>query len=305
MAADQPTVVLSKGSVSLLQAVAGPAPRRPCLILYSGADAGQPFHLDPGTVAIGRAPDCALLFDSPGISRHHAELQVDEHAVTLRDLGSINGTWVNEARIDTPLALKDGDLVRLGMLVFRFFERESLDAALHDRIYRLATVDSCTEVFNRRYLVDTLKREMRVARQHGRPLALLCFDLDHFKAVNDRWGHTAGDVVLRDCAALLRAATPATGVVGRLGGEEFAVVLPGTELARAVELAEGARASVAEHRFVISVPGGTPGNALHRQTLSGGVASFDAQMNEVTDLLAAADRQLYASKNGGRNRITG
>ena len=300
---DPPTIAITKSGVSLLQAISAPAQRRPCLILYSGPDAGHPFHLEPGRVVIGRAPESQLHLDSPGISRRHAELRVGDDEVVLADLGSINGSFVNEARLTLPVALKDGDLVRLGVLVFRFYESGSLDAALHDRIYRMATVDSCTEVFNRRYLVDTLNREMRLARLHGGPLALICFDLDHFKVVNDRYGHTAGDLVLRDSAARLLGVLPGAGVLGRLGGEEFAVVLPHADVRQAVEVAERACRAVAEHRFVVSIAE-APGTTVHRQTVSAGVAVLLPEMTEATDLLAAADRKLYASKDAGRNRVS-
>jgi len=300
---DTPTVNVTRSGVSLLQAVAGLAVRRPCLILYSGVDAGLPFDLDPGTVLLGRSIDAQLHVDSPGVSRQHAELQVGEDDVLLRDLGSSNGTFVNEARISAPVRLDNGDLIRVGLLVFRFYERQSLEAALHDRIYRSATVDNCTEVFNRRYLFDTLKREMRLARRYQRPLAVICYDLDHFKTVNDRYGHAAGDAVLKNSAALLRASQHGVGVLGRLGGEEFAVVLPHAGIEQALEVAERGRQAIAEHAFAISMSGTGP--ATHRQTVSAGVAMLTSEMAEVTELLAAADHKLYASKHAGRNRVSG
>ncbi|MFY9514363.1 MAG: GGDEF domain-containing protein [Rubrivivax sp.] len=299
---DIPTVAITKSGVSLLQALSGLSERRPCLILYSGADAGLPFDLEPGRFVVGRALESDLHVDSPGVSRRHCELRVDDDSVTLADLGSVNGTFVNESRINGAVVLANGDLVRLGVLVFRFYERQSLEAALHDRIYRTATVDNGTEVFNRRYLFDTLKREMRLARQHERALAVICYDLDHFKNVNDHHGHAAGDQVLRESAALLRSCQQGAGVLGRLGGEEFALLLPNCSLQRALELAERGRRVIEEHEFVVSGPGAP--RVLHRQTLSAGIAMLAPEMQEPTDLLAAADNKLYASKHAGRNRVT-
>lgn len=301
MASDTPTITITKSGVSLFQAIAGRTDRRPCLILYSGADAGLPFDLEPGRLVIGRAPEVQVHIDNPGVSRRHAELHVTDDQVTLSDLGSINGTFINETRLAAPTALKNGDLVRLGLMVFRFYERQSLEAALHDRIYRTATVDNGTEIFNRRYIFDTLKREMRLAAQHERPLAVVCYDLDHFKAVNDRYGHAAGDAVLKDSAMLLRASQQGAGVLGRLGGEEFALVLPNVGIEQALAVAERGRLAVAEHAFAVAAPGGP---TTHRQTLSAGIAMLSPGMTEVTELLAAADHKLYASKNGGRNRVT-
>lgn len=296
MSTDPRTVTITPGSVSLLKEVA--APRRPCLILYSGPDAGRPFDLVPGTVVVGRAPESDLYLDNASISRRHAELRVSDTTVEIRDLGSANGTWVDEERLAAPRVLRGGELVRLGLLVFRYCESQSLEAALHDRIYRMATVDGLTEVFNRRYLVDTLKREIAFARRHGSELALVCYDLDHFKRVNDAFGHVAGDTVLRGSAALLRASLEGQGTFGRLGGEEFAVVLPVTGLDAAAALAERGRAALAAHDFVLG-----DGRA-HRQTLSAGVALLAPGMTEATDLLAAADQRLYASKHAGRDRVT-
>lgn len=296
--ADQPTVTVTKSGISLLQAVAGPAERRPCLILYSGPDAGRPFDLEPGTLVIGRAPEAGLMLDHPGVSRRHAELQIDEHSVTLADLGSVNGTWVDEARLVQPVVLRGGEMVRLGPMVLRYYERQSLEAALHDRIYRMATIDAGTEVFNRRALFDTLKREIALARRHGRPMAVVCVDLDHFKRVNDSFGHAAGDAVLRDAAMLMRAALQGRGVVGRLGGEEFVLVLPNTPLDGALEVAERARAAAEAHGFNVGA------EAPYRQTLSAGIAVLDDGMPDADALLAAADARLYASKRDGRNRVT-
>jgi diguanylate cyclase (GGDEF)-like protein len=299
---DSPTVAVTKSGVSLLQDFIGHGPRRPCLILYSGGDAGMPFDLEPGAYAIGRAPECHLQLDNPGISRRHAELRVDADAVVIADLGSSNGTYVNETRVTGPQVLRSGDMVRLGVVVLRFYESQSLEAALHDRIYRTATVDPGTDVFNRRYLFDTLKREMRLAREQSQPLAVLCYDLDHFKNVNDRWGHAAGDVVLRDSAAVAREALKGIGVLGRLGGEEFGAVLPHTALADAAVIAEHVRAAMAGHVFRVAVDGQSP--VEHRQTISIGVAALGPDTPEPAHLLAAADRLLYASKNGGRNRVS-
>jgi len=296
MSEDLRTISISRSSVTLLQAVA--APRRPCLILYSGADAGRPFDLAPGTVVVGRSPDVDFHLDEPSISRRHAELRVNDEQVVIADLGSANGTWIDEVRLEAPRALQGGEMIRMGMLVFRYYESQSLEAALHDRIYRLATVDSLTEVFNRRYLMDTLKREIAFARRHGSPLSLVCYDLDHFKRVNDGFGHGAGDAVLRDSAALLRTALQGHGVLGRLGGEEFAVVLPHTALPAAAEVAERGRAALAAHRFLLE------GQHLHRQTLSAGVAQLEPGMADPGDLLTQADRRLYVSKNTGRDRVT-
>jgi diguanylate cyclase (GGDEF)-like protein len=300
---DATTLTLSRSVLMQLHGAGVPAPRRPCLVLYSGPDAGQPFALDPGELVAGRSPECALCFDHPAVSRRHAELRVSEEAVELHDLGSANGTLVNDELLTGPRVLRNGDVVRLGLLVLRYYDSGSLDAALHDQVYRQATVDMGTEVFNRRYFFDAVKREMKLAHHQQRPLSLVCMDLDHFKQVNDRHGHTAGDLVLREAAARMRASLDGLGVLARLGGEEFAVLLPHTGLSAALEHAERARRALADQPFRLRLPQQPELQLV--QTLSAGVTQLEAHMLDPTDLLSAADQQLYASKHLGRNRVSG
>jgi diguanylate cyclase (GGDEF)-like protein len=300
------TIRLSKGDVTLFQSLGEPTQRRACLILYSGNDLGRRYALDGERMLIGRAPDCEVHIDSPGLSRRHAELQVEGDTVLLRDLGSANGTRVNDARVELPTMLKDGDLIRLGKVVLRYYDRQSLDALLHDRIYRIATVDAGTDVYTKRYFLAALEREMQLARRSQRPLSLVCLDLDFFKSVNDRWGHNAGDVVLREAASAMKQVVRGTDIIGRIGGEEFAVVLPETALAAALELAERLRAALAGQTVRLELASEQGGSVvLHQQTASLGVAELAPPMQEPRDLLGAADAQLYAAKRAGRNRVHG
>lgn len=302
---DATTLRLAKGQVSLFQALLDGGrpgePQRPCLVLYSGPDAGRRFVLPEGTLVIGRAPGCELMIDTASISRRHAELSVQGEQVWLRDLGSANGSLVNDHRIEGSVQLRDADVVRLADVVLKFYAADNVDALLHDRIWRLAAIDAGTDVFSRRFLLDALDRELRLSRRHRRALSLVCFDLDHFKAVNDRYGHNAGDLVLRETAAVVRGVIRSTDLLGRLGGEEFAVVLPETALGAAIELAEHMRAAVAAHG--VPVPGTAGAMDMHRQTISLGVAQLSDEMAGMRELLEAADRRLYAAKRGGRDRV--
>ena len=169
---EPPTVVIDPNEVSLLRTL-GTA-TKPCLILYSGPDAGQRFDLEPGPQIIGRVPEAQVRIDGAGISRQHAELLVGAgHTVLVHDLGSANGTLVNEARIGEPTALKDGDFIRVSNVVLRFHSHNSLDLLLHDRIYQQATVDAGTGAFNRKYLHDTLRQQFAKARAGGEEFTLV------------------------------------------------------------------------------------------------------------------------------------
>ena len=319
---DPATLVVETSELTLFQSLDGPERQRCCLIVYSGPDLGRQVLLDEGLCTLGRSAATQLQIAGPGISRLHAEICVTGSSATLRDLGSANGSFVGDLRLtDQPQLLKDGDLLRLGSVALKFYAHQSLDAALHDRVLRLATVDAGTGLYNRRYLMDTLKRECRTAGQTGRPLCLVMLDLDHFKRVNDSHGHAAGDQVLRECATVASRVVSQAGVLGRIGGEEFLLLLPDTDLDLARALAERLRAAVAGHDFWLPASGvpdrpdspGTPGTpdtpkigqVLHRQTVSLGVATWTAAMTDASELMAAADQGLYQSKRGGRNRVSG
>jgi two-component system, cell cycle response regulator len=277
---------------------------RPCLIVYAGDDVGRRFDLPPGRHLIGRSPEAAVQINQPGVSRRHAELEVNGDEVTLRDLGSANRTCVNRERIEVPTRLKQGDLVQVDDVVLRFHDAASLDALLHDRIYRMATTDEGTGAYNRKYLQDTLEREVHRARRAGHPLAVICFDLDHFKHVNDTHGHAAGDQVLRECVQRVQQGLRAGDMLCRAGGEEFTVLLPDTDLPQAAVLAERLRAAVAERPFDLSGTATVAGpTAAHAQTMSLGVAELTEAMPDGGAMLGVADRRLYAAKHGGRNRV--
>ena len=241
-----------------------------------------------------------MQIDGPGMSRLHAEVLVDCASVLLRDLGSANGSFVQDRRLNGPHLLSNGDLVRLGSVLLKFYEHRSVDAAMHDRVYRMAMVDAGTGLYNRRFLNDALKRLLRQARQLSRPLSVISYDLDHFKSVNDSHGHAAGDLVLRESAAVVSPIVGTAGILGRLGGEEFLKLLPDTPLVAGLLLAERLRAAVAGHIFVLPVGKGESRRSIgHRQIISLDVAEWSNAMLDVGDLLDAADRRLYQSKHEG------
>ena len=292
------TISLIKPDVSLYRHLQSAT--LPCLILYSGPDTGRRYDLGPGAHLVGRSADAALRIEMPGISRRHAELQVAGNVVMLRDLGSANRTCVNEVPIDEPTVLQQGDLVQVANVVLRFHDSNSLDALLHDRIYRLATTDAGTGAFNRKYLQDTLEREVTRARRSRQPLSVICFDLDHFKRVNDTHGHAAGDQVLRQCAQRVQQTLRGGDMLCRVGGEEFTALLPDTGLAQAAQLAERLRAEVDGQPFELRAGADTP---PYHQTISLGVAELAESGGEGQGMLDLADRRLYAAKHGGRNRV--
>lgn len=172
------------------------------------------------------------------------------------------------------------------------------DAQVRRDMERQLVRDAGTDLFNRRYVDEQLPRMLDDARRSGRELSIVLLDLDRFKRVNDRHGHSAGDRVLRDVACAMRRALPHEAKLARFGGEEFLAILPGVGAARAVEIAEDLRAACEALRIEVR------GDVL-QQTTSAGVVSLGAlgAAEGAAVLIAHADQALYEAKDAGRNRV--
>ena len=263
------------------------------------AAVGKMVKLDAQVVMVGRAAESGFQVEDDGISRRHCCIERGSGGgFVVVDLGSTNGTWLNGSRVqEAPLS--DGDKIQIGSnTVLKFSIQDALEEAYQKSIYDSATRDGLTGVYNKKYLLDALEKEFAYCQRHGVPLSLVMFDVDHFKRINDTWGHPAGDHVLRGIAERVADTVRTEDVLARYGGEEFAVLLRGEPEDRAVACAERCRRAVEQAEFVFE------GNRMP-VTISLGVATaLGSGPQSAAELVAAADRQLYRSKQGGRNRTT-
>ncbi len=272
--------------------------RNACLVhIYpTGLMMGTRHLLDRETIILGRGDDCDITVQDFSVSRRHVRFDLDLDGYLVTDLDSTNGTYVN----DTPAKstpLNDGDYLRVGNCLYRFLAGGNVEAEYHEELYRLAIHDALTGLYNKRYLMDYLQREIDRSARYSRPLALIIFDIDHFKSINDTSGHLAGDLTLRELASRLRSEICKDDLLARYGGEEFAAVLTEADQATAAELAEQLRRTVEGHTFTFE------GNRIP-VTISLGVASI--QGDEVVpppELIRRADERLYRAKREGRNRV--
>jgi diguanylate cyclase (GGDEF)-like protein/PAS domain S-box-containing protein len=171
-------------------------------------------------------------------------------------------------------------------------EIRHLQETLHDQVIR----DPLTGLYNRRYLAETLEREMARAQRTAEPVSLVIIDLDHFKTLNDTYGHRTGDEILRRLSSLLQHQTRRGDISCRYGGDEFVVILPGTPMHIAWQRTEQWRSTFADTAYM-------DGDKSIRLTFSAGVAIFPQDGATAEELLTAADKALYAAKSSGRNRI--
>jgi two-component system cell cycle response regulator len=274
----------------------GPAPvcDRGTLTMVNGAEAGSVFRLGASTV-VGRSPECEVHIDHVGISRRHARiLREAETDYVVQDLGSRNGTTVRGQPI-TSTRLADGDRIGFGPVFFRFALADEKEVLALKQRYEFSVVDGLTGALNRKHFDDRLIVELAYAKRHHSEVSLLLLDVDHFKSINDRFGHQAGDSVLRQLAAAIKATLRAEDVFARYGGEEFAIIARRSSGEDAFAFAERIRKVVESSDFVHE---GTPVSVA----ISLGVAALnDCTEPSVDQLVRLADSALYAAKAAGRN----
>ena len=274
-----------------------PAGKEACLVVIYGLDLGKKYNVDRPSIVIGRSSKADIQIDQESVSRNHCKLINTGKSIMLRDLGSTNGTYVNDELVDE-YVLRDGDLIKIGRCIFKFLSGNNIENAYHEEIYRLTTIDGLTQVYNKRYFIETLEREIGRAHRYRRELSLIMFDIDHFKKINDTYGHLAGDHVLKQLASVIKARIRREDIMSRYGGEELAIILPEIDNYNAVQFAEKIRGIVEKAVFRFEdtdIP----------VTISIGCASMTTELQEPHEFVRVADGHLYTAKSQGRNRVCG
>jgi diguanylate cyclase (GGDEF)-like protein len=274
------------------------ADRRPRLIALTGNAVGEVFIIEEGTTTVGRSSAATIHVDDPNSSRNHCLVVRTGETITIKDLGSTNGTFVNGDRLKPECVLRDGDKVQVGSAtIFKFSLQDQVEEEAHRQLYESALLDGLTGCYNKKYFLGRLDSEVAYALRHQTLVSLLLFDIDHFKKVNDGFGHPAGDEVLSTVAALVDAAVRTEDVFARYGGEEFAIICRGIDIDGAVAFGERIRTRVQGRDF------SHHGHSI-KITISVGVSELSAtRAHNGEQLLEVTDRALYRAKSGGRNRV--
>lgn len=270
--------------------------QRAQLLVLSGAPLGRRVVLDEEPVTIGRGTSCKLILEADSVSRQHAEVVKKDGAYRLLDLGSTNGTFVNELRV-VDHELKDGDQIYIGKAQLKYVANGNIEGHYHEEFERLTQRDALTDAYNKRTFEEKVRFALAAAALQGNPVSLIVFDLDHFKQLNDTYGHEAGDRVLQQVAEVVRNVLLNTAdLFGRVGGEEFAVLVECDAMA-AHSLAARIRHGIEKATYSF-------GNHTLSATVSVGVASRATQASEsVEALYERADDRLYEAKRSGRNCV--
>jgi two-component system cell cycle response regulator len=290
----------SSKSITAVESAQPPVRRRgeACVVVLYGPELGRRATLGRGAFQIGRSSKNELPIDQESVSRHHARItHAPSRGYTIEDLGSTNGTYLNDEKVGKERRpLKDGDQIRVGRSILKFMTGTNLEANYHEEIYRLMTVDALTQVYNKRYFNEALEREYNRAHRYKRELSLVIFDVDHFKEVNDVNGHLAGDAILRQVAAEVKPRLREQDIFARVGGEEFALLLPEIGHPGAIVTGEKVRKIVEGATFTFEA-------VVVTVTVSVGITSLDERGRDSTSLYERADAALYDAKANGRNCV--
>lgn len=272
--------------------------KEPVLIVMSGPTAGQSLRLDAKqSWRLGRATESDIVLQDSSVSRNHAELRkVGKEKWELVDLQSSNGTFVNGERIQSRQLAPD-DRIQLGSnSVLKYVMQDDTEVSFQKELYESATKDGLTNLYSKRYFTEHLDVEFNFHRRTKKPLSLVIADIDHFKKINDTYGHLAGDFVLREIGRILLNFLRKGDVAGRYGGEEMVFLLRETPLQGAKIFSERLRELVERHSFMFD------GTRIAVTISLGAATSSQGNMKSPQELISQADHYLYQAKKAGRNR---
>ena len=271
--------------------------KRAFVVVLAGDRMGEMFPLNDGRTSIGRGLQADVRINDEGISRTHAVVNAESGEYYLSDAGSTNGTFANGKRVDK-YPLQEGDKIQIGASsVLKFTYHDDLDEDFQRSLYESALRDRLTGVFNRGYFNNRLESDVAFALRHGKPLSLVMFDIDHFKKINDTYGHLVGDAVLAQLSQRVLGTTRSEDIFARYGGEEFVLICRDVDAIRAsraayriMDLVGGAAFEIEGKTYDVSVSIGVADLTMLREP--GAKA-----------LVEAADAALYIAKRNGRARV--
>jgi diguanylate cyclase (GGDEF)-like protein len=266
----------------------------------SEIDFGKHFLLEKNKILIGRDDANDIAIHDEKISKFHCELSIVKDSqgieqIFIQDVHSTNGTYINGEVVDQ-ITLHAGDKIQVGDTVLSLSYNNELEKEYHAKLFNYAVRDTHTGLYNKRFIINELENISRIAKRSGRAFSIIIIDIDDFKQINDLYGHLAGDEYLKAIAALFTKSLREQDIAGRIGGEEFLIILPETTIEGAFQLAIRIRMNVEE--FVLNYRG-----HKIKTTISAGVCQYENSIADTNELLDIADQALYETKRSGKNRV--
>jgi len=274
----------------------------PVLRVIGGPLMGEHYTLSRELNVIGRDSSCQITLKDPKLSRKHCQIsiltkgdQIKDFTIEVEDLESRNGLLVNDKKVKGKVILRAGDQIRLGTNLFGLYLKYPEEIELETYLFKLATRDPTTGLLTKSFFESNLEFEFKRAARYRRPLSFVLMDIDHFKNVNDSYGHQIGDEVLKKVGELIHAEVRFEDTAIRYGGEEMAIILPETKGDDAFKLTERIRKRLEGLNFKL-------GNQAFKVTASFGIAELSSKILLPSLLVETADKALYEAKRSGRNR---
>ncbi len=298
MRVDEPfTTIIEKTPGSILGGQLTPEEKiKPYLVVVSGVDQGRQFPLTKVSTILGRDKSADIELIDSKVSRKHAAIVIDNEQIVLEDFQSTNGSYVNEQRITRRL-IDAATRIRLGGTIIKIEYKNAIEAELEHAIYLAANSDPLTKLSNRRAFFIRADEEFAFFQRSQHPMTIVMADIDHFKQINDQYGHPTGDFVLYELAKLMQDEMRKEDLLARYGGEEFIMLLRNTDRRAAMLWAERMREKVEQYRF-------NNGYSSLKATLSIGLfSSENARIRSLEEMILKADQALYYAKKSGRNRV--
>jgi len=271
----------------------------PYLVVFIGHDSGNRHKLRSGNMTIGRSPEADITIEDEWASRIHCAIEWQGDVFNLEDRDSMNGTYVNTHKIQR-IQVPPGVPIQVGHSLLKIEYKDKAELRMEQSLHRNASIDGLTGIFNRQYFMKRAAEELAFASRHLRPLGIIMIDIDHFKLINDTYGHQMGDFVLNRFAGIVNAQKRPEDIFGRYGGEEF-IILPRGELSRndLYLFCERLRQIIETAEFAF-------GDTRVRITISLGCHQARADRGtrrlSIDEWIAKADEALYLAKDRGRNR---
>ena len=294
------TSIVPSDTFKVRLAQAGQAP--PCLVFPVGPAnmICRQWPLQDTDLILGRSDTCYVYISDKSISKSHAKLVLSGGEVSIIDLESTNKTVVNGQVVTPlkPLKLKNNDQIKVGNVIFKYLERGNIETVSAAETFGRGLMDPLTEINNKGAFENRANESFRKSELLGIPLSMITFDIDFFKKVNDHYGHSVGDYILKELARVVRdTLIRENDFFARTGGEEFTLLLLGSNLKEAKDVAERVRLKIENHHFETQ-------EKVIPITVSVGVSIKNPKDRDWQEIFDRADKALYRSKSNGRNQIT-